>query len=315
MYRVFTNIYKKENIYIYAIDVFFLGRFKGSFMKLTTFSLNGECRVGIAGAQGLHPLPLSIGADVGAVVQAVARGMSLPALAAQAEGSVPERLVTYLPPVVAPGKIICVGLNYSDHTDESPYEQPDYPTLFIRLTTSLTAHNAPIVRPLCSDSLDFEGELAVIIGKEAKHVSRDQALDHVFGYSVFNDGSVREYQFKSPQWTVGKTFDRTGGFGPVVVTADELPAGAKGLKLETRLNGQVVQSANTSQMIHDVATLISVISEAITLQPGDVIVAGTPAGIGWARNPKLLMRDGDVCEVSIEGIGTLRNPIADEVIA
>lgn len=284
-------------------------------MKLATFLFHGERRVGVSDDQGLHPLPRTLGADVGAVVQAIAQGESAANLLAQAETAVAESAVTFLPPVVAPGKIICVGLNYSDHTEESPYEQPDYPTLFIRLTTSLTAHNAPIVRPLCSDSLDFEGELAVIIGKEAKHVSKENALDHVFGYSVFNDGSVREYQFKSPQWTVGKTFDQTGGFGPVVVTADELPAGARGLKLETRLNGQVVQSANTSQMIHDVATLISVISEAITLQPGDVIVAGTPAGIGWARTPKLLMRDGDVCEVSIEGIGTLRNPITDEVRA
>ncbi|VFR32404.1 Fumarylacetoacetate hydrolase family protein [plant metagenome] len=205
-----------------------------------------------------------------------------------------------------------MGLNYVDHTKESPYEQPDYPTLFLRLTTSLTAHESPIVRPACSDSLDFEGELAVVIGKGGRHIPREQALDHVFGYSVFNDGSVREYQFKTPQWTVGKTFDSTGGFGPAVVTADELPPGARGLLLETRLNGQTVQSANTEDMVFDVATLIQVISEAITLHPGDVIVAGTPAGIGWARNPKLLMRDGDVCEVSIEGIGTLRNPVVDE---
>lgn len=284
-------------------------------MKLSTFLLNGERRVGVSDAQGIKPFPKALGSDVGAIVASVEQGQSLVSLAAQLEAAVAEADVTYLPPVVSPGKIICVGLNYSDHTDESPYEQPNYPTLFIRLNTSLTAHQAPIVRPLCSDSLDFEGELAVVIGKEAKHVSKENALAHVFGYSVFNDGSVREYQFKSPQWTVGKTFDKTGGFGPVVVTADELPAGAKGLKLETRLNGQVVQSANTTQMIYDVATLISVISEAITLQPGDVIVAGTPAGIGWARNPKLLMRHGDVCEVSIEGIGTLRNPIVDEVIA
>lgn len=284
-------------------------------MKLSTFLYNGERRVGLSDAQGIKPWPRTLGRDVGDIVRAVSQGQTLAALAGQTEGLFAEADVTYLPPLTAPGKIICVGLNYSDHTDESPYEQPDYPTLFIRLNTSLTAHQAPIVRPLCSDSLDFEGELAVVIGKEAKHVAKEKALDHVFGYSVFNDGSVREYQFKSPQWTVGKTFDKTGGFGPSVVTADELPAGAKGLKLETRLNGAVVQSANTSQMIHDVATLISIISEAITLQPGDVIVAGTPAGIGWARTPKLLMHHGDVCEVSIEGIGTLRNSIVDEVLA
>lgn len=284
-------------------------------MKFAAFLLNGEQRVGVCDTGVVRPLPASFGADVGQVIQQLSDGLSLADLIAEAEAPVAESRVRYLPPLTASSKIICVGLNYADHTKESPYEQPDYPTLFIRLNTSLTAHNAPIVRPRCSDSLDFEGELAVIIGKGGKHISKDLALDHVFGYSIFNDGSVREYQFKSPQWTVGKTFDQTGGFGPVVVTADELPPGAKGLQLETRLNGQVVQSATTADMLFDVATLIHVISEAVTLEPGDVIVAGTPAGIGWARNPRLLMRHGDLCEVSIEGIGTLRNPIEDEVIA
>lgn len=284
-------------------------------MKFATFTLNQQQRVGYVDAQGLHPLPASLGRDVKDVIEALANGLSQQALKAQAEPAVAESQVTLLAPVMAPRKIICVGLNYADHTKESPYEQPDYPTLFSRYATSLCAHGAPIVRPLCSDSLDFEGELAVVIGQGGKHISKADALQHVFGYSVFNDGSVREYQFKSPQWTVGKTFDSTGGFGPYVVTADELPAGAKNLRLETRLNGQVVQSATTSDMLFDVATLIEVITEAITLEPGDVIVAGTPAGIGWARTPKLLMRHGDVCEVSIESIGTLRNPIVDEVKA
>lgn len=284
-------------------------------MKFATFTLNQQQRVGHVDAQGLHPLPTSLGRDVKDVILALAKGMSQDDLKAQAETAIAESTVQLLPPVPAPSKIICVGLNYADHTKESPYDQPDYPTLFSRYSTSLTAHGAPIVRPLCSDSLDFEGELAVVIGKSGKHITKAHALEHVFGYSVFNDGSVREYQFKSPQWTVGKTFDATGGFGPCVVTADELPAGAKNLQLETRLNGEVVQSATTSDMLFDVATLIEVITEAITLEPGDVIVAGTPAGIGWARKPKLLMRHGDVCEVSIQGIGTLRNPIVDEVKA
>ncbi len=217
----------------------------------------------------------------------------------------------FLPLLTRPSKIICVGLNYADHTKESRYEQPEYPTLFLRVNTSLVAHNEPMARPRISDSLDYEGELAVIIGKGGSFISKDNALQHVAGYSIFNDGSVREYQFKAPQWTVGKNFDRTGGFGPDLVTADELPAGAKGLRLETRLNGEIVQSGNTNDMIFDVATLISIISEAITLEPSDVIVTGTPAGVGWAREPKLLMRDGDVCEVSIENIGTLKNTIAD----
>lgn len=284
-------------------------------MKLVTFELNNRSRVGLVHVDGVHPLPAAVATNVGQLIQRQAEGETLAGLVSVLEAPVAESDIRYLPPVPQPSKIICVGLNYADHTKESPYEQPDYPTLFIRLTTSLTAHGASIVRPLCSDSLDFEGELAVIIGRGGKHISKEKALEHVFGYSVFNDGSVREYQFKSPQWTVGKTFDHTGGFGPAVVTADELPAGAKGLALETRLNGETVQKANTSDMLFDVATLINVISEAITLNPGDVIVAGTPAGIGWARNPRLLMRHGDVCEVSIEGIGTLRNPIADEVKA
>ncbi|CAE6822141.1 fumarylacetoacetate hydrolase family protein [Paraburkholderia domus] len=220
--------------------------------------------------------------------------------------------VSWLPPLTHPVKIICVGLNYADHTKESPYEQPSYPTLFPRFNTSLIGHRAPLIRPLISDSLDFEGELAVILGSGGRHIPQTHALDCVAGYSIFNDGSVREYQFKAPQWTVGKNFDGTGAFGPTFVTADELPAGGKGLKLETRLNGKVVQSANTSDMLFDVATLISVISEAITLEAGDVIVSGTPAGIGWAREPKLIMRDGDVCEVEIEGLGVLSNTVRDE---
>ena len=217
-----------------------------------------------------------------------------------------------LPPVPRPGKIICVGLNYADHTAESPYEQPDYPTLFPRFATSLIPDQAPIVRPRKSHELDFEGELAVVVGKRARHVAPADALSHVAGYSIFNDASIRDYQFKTPQWTVGKNFDATGAFGPVLVTADELPAGAAGLTVETRLNGEVVQRGNTDDMLYGPAELISIISEAITLEPGDVIATGTPAGIGWARDPKLFMKPGDVVEVEIEKIGVLRNPVVDE---
>lgn len=220
--------------------------------------------------------------------------------------------VTWLPPLTKPGKLICVGLNYADHTKESPYEQPSYPTLFPRFSTSLIGHGAPMIRPLISDSLDFEGEMAVVLKRGGRHIPQASALDCVAGYSIFNDGSVREYQFKAPQWTVGKNFDGTGAFGPTLVTADEVPAGGKGLKLETRLNGRVVQSASTDDMLFDVASLIAIISEAITLEAGDVIVSGTPAGIGWAREPKLIMRAGDVCEVEIEGLGVLRNVVQDE---
>ena len=216
-------------------------------------------------------------------------------------------------PLPSPGKIVCVGLNYSDHTAESGYTQPRHPTLFPRFASSLVPAGAPIVRPFLSDTLDFEGELVAVVGRGGRHIEKAAALSHVAGYSIFNDGSVRAYQHLTPQWTLGKNFDGTGGFGPAFVTTDELPAGADGLRIETRLNGQVVQSASTSQLIFDVATLVATISQAMTLAPGDIIVTGTPSGVGHARKPPLYMKMGDVCEVEIEGIGVLRNPIVDEV--
>ncbi|NYZ17489.1 fumarylacetoacetate hydrolase family protein [Azospirillum sp. RWY-5-1] len=219
--------------------------------------------------------------------------------------------VTLLPPVGRPGKIICVGLNYIDHSAESGFKQPDYPTLFGRFTSSLIGHGAPLLRPTVSEQFDYEGELVAIIGRGGRHIPRERALEHVFGYSIFNDGSVRDYQFKAPQWTMGKNFDDTGPFGPVVVTADELPPGAAGLRIETRLNGAVVQSSNTDALVFDVPTLVAIISEAITLEPGDLLVTGTPSGVGAARKPPLWMKPGDVCEVEIERIGVLRNPVAD----
>ena len=223
--------------------------------------------------------------------------------------------VAFLPPLPHPPKIICVGLNYADHTKESPYDQPSYPTLFPRFATTLVGHGQPLIRPICSEQFDYEGEMVAVIGKAGRHVAKENALDHIAGYSVFNEGSVRDYQFKSPQWTVGKNFDGSGAFGPDFVTADELPPGGKGLALTTRLNGAVVQSATTADMLFDVATLIATISEAMTLEPGDVLVTGTPAGVGFARKPQLFMKDGDSVEVEIEGIGLLRNPVRDEAKA
>lgn len=278
-------------------------------MRYVSIELDGKPALGVRNSQGDIDV---IGAESLESLLAAGTDLATYANNRKASQTVKAADAKLLPPLSRPTKIICVGLNYADHTAESPYQQPDYPTLFLRLHTSLVAHGQAIERPKVSDSLDFEGEMAVVLGKGGRHIAKQDALACVAGYSVFNDGSVREYQFKAPQWTVGKNFDATGGFGPDLVTADELPAGAKGLKIETRLNGEVVQSANTSDMIFDVATLISIISEAITLEAGDVIVSGTPAGIGWARDPKLLMRDGDVCEVTVENIGTLRNPIVDE---
>lgn len=223
------------------------------------------------------------------------------------------RAVTYRPALARPGKTICVGLNYADHTAESGIAQPDYPVLFPRFSSSLIGHGAPIIRPAVSDALDFEGEMAVIIGKSGRNIETRHALKHVAAYSVFNDGTIRDYQFKTPQWTIGKNFDGTGAFGPHLVLADVLPTGGSGLKIETRLNGNTVQSATTADLIFPVADLVSIISEAVTLSPGDVIVTGTPSGIGHVRKPRLYMKPGDVCEVEIEQIGVLSNPIEDAV--
>jgi 2-keto-4-pentenoate hydratase/2-oxohepta-3-ene-1,7-dioic acid hydratase in catechol pathway len=219
----------------------------------------------------------------------------------------------YLPPLSNPPKIVCVGMNYQDHAAENKIAVQAHPTFFLRVAKSLIGHEQPIIRPFVSEQLDYEGELAAIIGLPGRHIPIARALDHVAGYAVFNEASIRDYQVgHGQQWTLGKNFDGTGAFGPSFVTADELPPGGKGLRLETRLNGVVVQSANTQQMIFDVATLISALSEAVTLEVGDVIVTGTPAGIGFFREPKLWMKAGDVCEVEIEGVGMLRNPIRDE---
>jgi 2-keto-4-pentenoate hydratase/2-oxohepta-3-ene-1,7-dioic acid hydratase in catechol pathway len=221
--------------------------------------------------------------------------------------------VRLLPAIPRPGKIICVGLNYVDHAAESPYKSvPDYPAFFPRFATSLIADGDPIVRPACSHHLDFEGELAVVIGKKARHIGEADADAHVAGYSIFNDASIRDYQFLSPQWTPGKNFDGTGAFGPEFVTSDELPAGGKGLRLEVFLNGEMVQSASTDEMVFPVARLIATASEFTTLEPGDVIMTGTPAGVGFARKPPLFMKEGDICEVRIERIGTLSNPVRNE---
>jgi acylpyruvate hydrolase len=223
--------------------------------------------------------------------------------------------VELLQPLRSPGKVICVGLNYREHASEAGHKPPDYPTLFARFASSLIGPSDPIVRPIDSVQLDYEGELVAVIGKPGRRISKANALDHVVGYSIFNDGSVRDFQRRTPQWTLGKNFDGTGSFGPVFVTADALPAGARGLKIETRLNGHVVQSASTDDLIFDVATLVADISAGISLEPGDLIVTGTPSGVGAARTPPVFMKAGDVCEVEIERIGILRNRVVDEVAA
>jgi 2-keto-4-pentenoate hydratase/2-oxohepta-3-ene-1,7-dioic acid hydratase in catechol pathway len=176
----------------------------------------------------------------------------------------------------------------------------------------MVGHLQPMIRPKVSDKFDYEAELAFVVGKRAKHLTTANALDCLAGYSAFNDGSLRDYQRKSTQWTIGKNFDATGGFGPWLVTPDELPAGAAGLRIQSRLNGKVMQDANTQDFLWDVVESLRIITECMTLEPGDVIITGTPAGVGYARNPPVWMAPGDVCEIEIEGIGILSNPIIDE---
>ena len=237
------------------------------------------------------------------------------AIASRLKAGAPEIDVTetaFAPPVPQVGKIICVGLNYADHAAESPYDKPNYPIFFLRVDTSLIGHNEPLIRPRVSEHFDYEAEYVAVIGKGGRAIAEDAALDHVAAYSVFNDGSIRDYQFKGPQWTLGKNFDGTGAFGPYLVTPDEIPTGAVGLDIKTLLNGQVMQSANTDDLLFPLPELIARVSEAMTLRPGDIIVTGTPAGVGFARKPPVFMKHGDVCEIVVEGIGTLRNPVRDE---
>src|SRR3982750_2698145 len=218
-------------------------------------------------------------------------------------------------PVARPGKILCLGLNYLEHVKEGPNRDniPKFPTIFMRCLTSMVPHEQPIVRPKISEQLDYEAEMMLIVGKRAKHLTMANATSCIAGYSCANEGSVREFQRKTAQWDMGKNFDRTGGFGPWMVTADELPDAGKGLKIESRLNGTVMQSDNTDNMMFPVADMLVYVTQGMTLEPGDVIFTGTPSGVGHARKPNpVWMKQGDVCEIEIEGIGTLRNPIQNE---
>jgi len=220
--------------------------------------------------------------------------------------------VRFLPLITRPSKIVCMGLNYADHAKEGGHARPEYPGLFMRGPSSMTGHLEPIIRPKVSTKLDYEAELAVVIGKKVRHLTRENALDCVAGYSCFNDGSLRDYQRKTAQWTIGKNFDESGPFGPWLVTPDELPAGAAGLRIQSRLNGKIMQDGNTGDFLWDVVETLVLITECLTLEPGDVIITGTPAGVGYARTPPVWMAPGDTIEIEVEGIGTLSNPIADE---
>jgi acylpyruvate hydrolase len=216
--------------------------------------------------------------------------------------------VEFLPPVF-PGKILAIGRNYVDHAIEGGAAPPKAPLIFNKLTNSLTAHNQPIILPTISSQVDFESELAVVIGRRAKQVTEADALDSVFGYSLINDVSARDLQYGDGQWTRGKGLDTFAPLGPFITTRDDV-TDVQALKIEGRLNGEVMQSSNTEKMIFTVAYLVSYISQGITLEPGDVIATGTPDGVGIFRKPPVLLKAGDVFEVSIEKLGTLRNPVA-----
>ena len=285
-------------------------------MRLVNFRLDGRAGTALQNKDG--SLVGRFADDPkypGSIADLVVRGGDALASAARSLAGGPALeggRIEYLPPFPTPPKIICLGLNYADHAAEGGFKPPSYPTIFARFASSLVGHGAPLIRPRVSTQFDYEGELVAVVGRGGRHISREAALDHICGYSIFNDASVRDFQMKTPQWTVGKNFDGTGAFGPAFVTADELPRGAAGLSLQTRLNGKVMQSASTTQMIFDVVTTVALITEALTLEAGDVLVMGTPSGIGMARTPQVFMKAGDVCEIEIEGLGILRNPIADE---
>lgn len=220
--------------------------------------------------------------------------------------------INFRPPVARPGKIICLGLNYTDHSQELGYERPVLPALFGRFSNCLIGHGEPLIRPRKVKQFDYEGELALVMGKQGHRISPKAALEHVAGYTIFNDATARDLQFVTTQWTMSKNFDATGACGPWLVTPEELPPGAKGLDLITRLNGQVVQEGNTADLLFAVPEIIAVLSEIMTLEPGDLVVTGTPGGVGYSRNPPLFMEPGDFCEIEIEGLGVLSNSVVDE---
>jgi acylpyruvate hydrolase len=274
---------------------------------------NDQPRLGLADGEEL--IDLGAAAATRDLTELIGGTPDWNALAAKARSSgarTPMALAKFLPPVPDPGKIICLGLNYADHAAEGGHARPEYPSFFLRVASSLVGHGQGLVRPRVSDKLDYEAELVLVVSKRARHLTAANALDAVAGYSCFNDGSLRDYQRKTGQWTIGKNFDATGAFGPWFVPAADLPQGAAGLKIESRLNGQVMQSDNTRNMLFPVIETLCLVTEAMTLDPGDLIVMGTPSGVGYARKPPVWMKAGDRIEIEIEGIGVLSNPVVDE---
>jgi 2-keto-4-pentenoate hydratase/2-oxohepta-3-ene-1,7-dioic acid hydratase in catechol pathway len=290
-------------------------------MKIVGFEANGGVRLGVVEGDNvidLQAVDANVPVDLGEVLRRSNGDLkSLGDLAKKAPASARRPLagLKFSLPVTRPGKIICLGLNYLDHVKEGPQKDniPKFQSIFFRVQTSLTPHLQPLIRPKTSIQLDYEAELVVIIGKRAKHLTVANATDCIAGYTCGNEGSVREYQRHTTQWGMGKNFDRTGSIGPWMVTADELPKGGKGLKIQSRLNGNTMQSSNTDLFMFPVAESLVYLTEGMTLEPGDILFTGTPSGVGHARKPEpVWMKPGDTCEIEIEGVGVLRNPIEDE---
>lgn len=283
-------------------------------MRFISFAINSKQGLAIEDANGqLNGLledHKNWPGDLDAIIRA---GNFAQAGAALSAGDVIDPTsITHTLPFKRADKILCVGLNYADHAAESKMDVPDFPTVFTRFNSNLIAHEAKMIRPNASNKFDYEGEMVAVIGKAGRAISLENALDHVAGYTIFNDGSIRDYQLKTTQWVIGKNFDNTGAMGPVFVTADELPTGVKGLRLTTKLNGEIMQDASTDDLIFSIADLVSKLSIGMELLPGDIIVTGTPSGVGAARTPQVFMKPGDVCEIEIEGIGILRNHVIAE---
>ena len=281
-------------------------------MKLASFEHGGHSSYGLANDHGVRAVSDGFRArypHLRAVIEAGAyRDLQSDV------GGVEFRAsdVRFVPPIANPDKILCVGVNYRPHIEEMGREVPEHPVVFVRFPGSLVGHGEPIVRPQVSEQFDFEGELAVIIGKQARHVSRHDALDYLAGYCCFMDGSIRDWQRHTPQFTPGKNFDRSGAMGPCLVTADEIPDPSV-LQLTTRVNGATMQEGQVSDLVFDIPELIEYCSTFTELLPGDVIATGTPGGVGAARTPPLWLKAGDTVEVDIAGVGRLLSPVRDEV--
>ena len=282
-------------------------------MKFVTFTHAGKESYGVVdGDQVIDLAPLA--ATVGKTLKDAIAGGKVEEIAAwvkTAKGRIPLADIAFLPPITEPEKIICIGINYLSHVKETGREMPKYPMIFTRWANSQMGHGQPLVRPLVSEKLDFEGELAVVISRTAHKVKAADAFNYVAGYSCYNDGTLRDWQRHTIQFAPGKNFPATGGFGPYLVTADEVGDPSK-LHLVTRLNGQIVQEAGIDDLIFTVPALIEYCSTFTVLEPGDVIITGTTGGVGAFREPPLWMKHGDVIEVEISKLGTLRNIVTDE---